>query len=116
LQTQFVFCCPLSFLFSFFFCFRVLIYLPSLQQRFACAVAFWLAVDGRPMKTESTRTFAEVRACAGFQPPSRDNITGLITDDLTPEADMSMMESLAGTATLSIVIDSWTSSSGTAHF
>jgi hypothetical protein len=67
------------------------------------------------MKTESTRTFDEVRACAGFQPPSRDYNTGLLTDDLAQEADMCMMESLAGAAALNIVIDGWTSPSGTAH-
>jgi hypothetical protein len=90
--------------------------LPLLCQKFARAVALWLAVDGRPMNTVSTPAFAEVCASVGLQPPSRDYMTRLITKDLALEADMFMMDSLAGAATLSIVTDGWTSPSGTAHF
>jgi hypothetical protein len=79
-------------------------------------VALWLAVDGRPMNTVSTPAFADVCACAGFQPPSRGYITGLVTGDLAQEADMFMMESLTGAATLSIVTDGWTSPDGKSHF
>ena len=83
------------------FCACVLICPPMLLQKLAFAVAFFLAVDGRPMSTVSTAAFPELCTCMGFQAPSRDYITRLITEDLALEADMFMMKSLAGAATLS---------------